>query len=180
MSENEELYNHKSLENMGRGGLLQTIQFVCHKTKTEGRIIQLTNGKILVFDCPYWSTKASTLLHLYKPDAIISIEQSTASLSGFIVTMDENIKACNFYMFRIFVLFFSIFSVYGFLWVTYLYVKHSSHDHDKNHSYYWVNVFLDHFNAQCKTISGYYLSLIHNTSQMNQFNQNNTCNISVK
>jgi hypothetical protein len=179
MSENEEIYdNNQSLENVRRGGLLQAMQFVCHKTKTEGRIIQLANGKILVFDCPYWSTKASTLLHLYKPDANISIEQSTASLSGFIVTIDENAKTCNFYMFRILVLFFSIFGVYGFLWGIFLYVKHgSSKSNNEDGSYYWVSILWDHFNIQCKTISKYYLSLIHNTSDGNQ---NNTCNISVK
>jgi len=59
------------------------------KAELEGRLEIQNNGKVILFDCPYWSHKASALLCYQYPNVIISINQCNNSISGYVVVFEE-------------------------------------------------------------------------------------------
>ena len=65
------------------------IQNIMSKTEIEGRLEIQTNGRLVLYDCPHWSHKASSLLFYQYPNIIISINQCNSSISGFVVVFEE-------------------------------------------------------------------------------------------
>lgn len=65
------------------------IEGILSKVGLEGRLVQQSNGNWILYDCPLWSHKASSLLHYEHPNVIVSIEQCNSSISGFIILFEE-------------------------------------------------------------------------------------------
>lgn len=104
----------------GSGGgvqLIQSVQDVCDQTRTSARLVQHSNGKVYVFDCPQWSMKAASLFRFQQPNAIVCAEQSVASLSGFVLVIEERNAKCA--SSRIFVALAATMFVYAALWFLY-------------------------------------------------------------
>lgn len=84
------------------------IENVMAKTAVNGRLVQHSSGKrILMYDCPQWPQKASSFLHFCHPNIVMSTEQCTSSVSGYILVFEE--KKANHAFVRVMVaLFFMI------------------------------------------------------------------------
>jgi hypothetical protein len=61
---------------------MQRVSRVC-----DGNVVQHSDGSVHVMDCPYWSPRASTMLRYDCPGAVISVQSSASSLSGFVVVI---------------------------------------------------------------------------------------------
>ena len=70
-----------------KSSLLQVVQFVCDDTGG-GRASQCDRW-IRVIDCPVWTARATAMLRVHKPTALVAVETSVASLSGFIILISE-------------------------------------------------------------------------------------------
>ena len=64
----------------------KTVLEIC-KQLTGGRPVQNSNGSIYVLDCNVWTASATAVLHCECPYALISIESSALSLSGFAIVI---------------------------------------------------------------------------------------------
>lgn len=64
----------------------RTVLEIC-KQLTGGRPTQSANGCIHVLDCHVWTAAATAVLHCECPHALISIESSALSLSGFAIVI---------------------------------------------------------------------------------------------
>lgn len=69
--------------------LERAVHDVVSKADIEGRLVTQTNGTVMLFDCPLWSHKASSLLSYQHPNVIISVNQCISSLSGYVVIFEE-------------------------------------------------------------------------------------------
>lgn len=114
----------------GRGSsLLESVQDVCDQTKTSARLVQHTNGKVHAFDCHQWSMKAASLFRFQQPNAVVCVEQSVASLSGFVLVIEE--KKAKYAAYRIFVALAATIFVYFALWLLYTHADGTlSHEQD--------------------------------------------------
>jgi hypothetical protein len=101
----------------GGGQLIQSVQDVCDQARTSARLVQHSNGKVYAFDCHQWSMKAASLFRFQQPNAIVCVEQSAASLSGFVLVIEE--KKAKYASSRIFVALTATMFVYTVLWVLY-------------------------------------------------------------
>ena len=101
----------------GGGQLIQSVQEVCDQTRTSARLVQHSNGKVYAFDCHEWSAKAASLFRFQQPNAIVCVEQSVSSLSGFVLIIEE--KRAKHASSRILVALTATFFVYAVLWVLY-------------------------------------------------------------
>jgi hypothetical protein len=99
------------------GGLIHSVQDVCDQTRTSARLVQHSNGKVYAFDCHQWSMKAASLFRFQQPNAIVCVEQSVASLSGFVLIIEE--KRAKYASSRIFVALIATMFVYAALWILY-------------------------------------------------------------
>jgi len=105
----------------GTSHLLQSVQRVCDQTKLSARLVQHTNGKVHAFDCPQWSNKTASLFRFQEPNAIVCVEQSVASLSGFVLVIEE--RRARHAGFRIFMAIASTCLVYLALWLLYSHIN---------------------------------------------------------
>jgi len=105
---------------------------VMNKTGTNGRIVSHSSGKIILYDCPYWSNKASSYVHFQNPNVVVSIEQCHGSLSGFIIVFEEK---KSIYARRKFIVALSV----SFLIFCLLYALHNSS---------WILQFEEIFNRE--------------------------------
>ena len=69
--------------------LLQRVSRICNS----GRVVQHSDGSVHVLNCPYWSPRDSTMLQYDCPGAVISVQSSVSSLSGFVVVIRQPITA---------------------------------------------------------------------------------------
>ena len=69
--------------------LLQRVSRICNS----GRVVQHSDGSVNVLNCPYWSPRDSTMLQYDCPGAVISVQSSVSSLSGFVVVIRQPITA---------------------------------------------------------------------------------------
>ena len=69
--------------------LVQTVQAICDAHGGGQVTLVRATGFVRVIDCPAWTTRASAMLRLRRPSALIAVEPSTASLSGFAVSVSE-------------------------------------------------------------------------------------------
>jgi hypothetical protein len=67
--------------------LLQAVQSVCD-TMDGGHVSQ-SGPLVRVINCPVWSARATALLRVQRPTALIAVETSVASLSGFAILVSE-------------------------------------------------------------------------------------------
>lgn len=67
--------------------LLQRVSAICGG---DCKVVQHSDGSVHVMHCPYWSPRASTLLHYDCPGAVISVQSSVSSLSGFVVVVRQH------------------------------------------------------------------------------------------
>jgi hypothetical protein len=88
---------------------------IMNKTNIHGRIVYHTSGKVVIYDCPHWSNKASSLVHFQKPNVVISVEQCMGSLSGYIVILEE--KTINHAQKRFCIALFIGFLLFSFIYV---------------------------------------------------------------
>lgn len=68
------------------------LNHILSKTDTFGRLVSHSSGKCFLYDCPYWSSKCSTLYFNKYPNALFTIEQNSFSLSGFIIVFEDSCK----------------------------------------------------------------------------------------
>ena len=57
--------------------------------------MQDEHGKVYVFDCHHWSMECSCLLHFLCPNALISVESASSSLSHFVIVLHEDDSSLN-------------------------------------------------------------------------------------
>ena len=69
--------------------LLQRVSKICSGSK----VVQHSDGSVHVINCPYWSPRDSTMLQYDCPGAVISVQSSVSSLSGFVVVIRQPITA---------------------------------------------------------------------------------------
>lgn len=71
------------------------IDTIMSKIEIYGRLVTHSSGKLILYDCPSWPGKASSLIFSRFPNISIAIEQNTSSLSGYIIIFDEisNVKS---------------------------------------------------------------------------------------
>ena len=65
--------------------LLQHVSKLC----SDGKAVQHSDGSVHVMNCPYWSPSASAMLQYDCPGAVISVQSSLSSLSGFVVVVRQ-------------------------------------------------------------------------------------------
>jgi hypothetical protein len=75
--------------NMQCKELLQRVSKICSGSK----VVQHSDGSVHVINCPYWSPRDSTMLQYDCPGAVISVQSSVSSLSGFVVVIRQPITA---------------------------------------------------------------------------------------
>ena len=73
--------------------LLNEVQDICTQTNTTARLVQQSNGRVFVYDCPEWTSKTTALLLFRRPNASLSVQPSLISLSGYILIIQDKIKA---------------------------------------------------------------------------------------
>jgi hypothetical protein len=69
--------------------LVQEVQSICDAHGGGQATLVRSTGFVRVVDCPAWTTRASAMLRLRRPSALIAVEHSVASLSGFAVSISE-------------------------------------------------------------------------------------------
>jgi hypothetical protein len=67
--------------------LFDTVSQICKIKPVRGKLLQDAAGKVYIFDCHHWSPECSDLLHYLCPNALLSVESATSSLSGFVVVV---------------------------------------------------------------------------------------------
>ncbi len=79
------------------------------------KVVQHSDGSVHVSNCPYWPPSASARLRYDCPNALISIQSSCTSLSGFVVVVREHNtrKHINAGLYMACVL---AFAVFGLIW----------------------------------------------------------------
>lgn len=75
-----------------RLSLLACVQQICEHVG--GRAVAHgLNGRIVrVMDCPMWTVRGAALLRASRPNALVSVESSIGSLSGFVVVISERAR----------------------------------------------------------------------------------------
>lgn len=101
--------------------LLQSVQRVCDQTKLSARLVQHSNGRVHAYDCPQWSNKTASLFRFQEPNAIVCVEQSVASLSGFVLVIEE--RRARHIGLRMFMAIASTCFVYLALWLLYSHIN---------------------------------------------------------
>jgi hypothetical protein len=76
-------------QGMGGASLVQVVQAICDSHGGGQATLVRATGFVRVIDCPAWTTRASAALRLQRPAALLAVEPSTASLSGFAVSVSE-------------------------------------------------------------------------------------------
>jgi hypothetical protein len=83
--------------------LLQRVSNICSGSGSSSgsgsgeagcRVVQHSDGSVHVMNCPYWSPRDSTMLQYDCPGAVISVQSSVSSLSGFVVVIRNPVVAC--------------------------------------------------------------------------------------
>ena len=69
--------------------LTQAVQAICDAHGGGQATLVRSTGFVRVIDCPAWTARASAALRLQRPAALLAVEPSTASLSGFAVSVSE-------------------------------------------------------------------------------------------
>jgi hypothetical protein len=69
--------------------LVQVVQTICDAHGGGQATLVRSTGFVRVIDCPAWTTRASAMLRLQRPAALIAVESSVGSLSGFAVSVSE-------------------------------------------------------------------------------------------
>jgi hypothetical protein len=62
---------------------------VCRLKLPRAKVVCGEEGKIYVYHCDFWSEECTYLLDYYCPNAVLSMETSSASLTGFVVVVRE-------------------------------------------------------------------------------------------
>jgi hypothetical protein len=72
--------------------LLDVASEICKLNGTRGKVMQDAVGKVYIFDCHHWSEECTHMLRFLCPNAVLSVESSVASLSGFVVVVQQEQK----------------------------------------------------------------------------------------
>jgi len=67
------------------------IESIMDRANTRGRLVSQSSpgNKIWIYDCPHWPQKISSYINFCHPNIVMSIEQCSASLSGFVIILEE-------------------------------------------------------------------------------------------
>ena len=82
-------YYNNNNNGMGGASLAQVVQAICDSHGGGMATLVRATGCVRVIDCPAWTTRASAALRMQRPTALLAVEPSTASLSGFAVSVWE-------------------------------------------------------------------------------------------
>ena len=78
----------------GAQRLLDAASEICQlKTTTRTKVLQDEQGRVYIFDCNHWSDECAYLLRFLCPNALVTVESSVSSLSGFIVVLQQETAA---------------------------------------------------------------------------------------
>lgn len=72
-----------------RLSLLHAVEQAAFAKRSGARVTEDSSGLVYVYDCSHWGRANARLLQIARPNAEFSIESSTVSLSGFVVTVYE-------------------------------------------------------------------------------------------
>lgn len=70
--------------------LLDAVSYACSAALSGAKVSKTAEGIVSVCDSPTWNNDYTTILHLIRPTATISITSSSHSLSGFQVVVHES------------------------------------------------------------------------------------------
>ena len=77
-------------ENAQQQLLLEAVSQICKvKTTTKTKVMQDEMGRVYVFDCYHWSEECAYMLRFLCPNAVVSVEAATSSLSGFVIVLQQ-------------------------------------------------------------------------------------------
>lgn len=69
--------------------LYNMVRNICLKSGIEHRLVQFSNGSVLLYDCPHWPPTASSYLHIHASNILISVYSCSSSLSGYVLVFEE-------------------------------------------------------------------------------------------
>ena len=75
--------------------LLAAVQHAAFSRRTGARVtLEALTGHVVVHDCPVWGRDNDRVLRILRPNAVVTVQGCTSSLSGFTVTVHEPV-ACD-------------------------------------------------------------------------------------
>jgi hypothetical protein len=65
--------------------LMSTVSEICKVKGLTGKIMQDETDSVYIFDCMNWTEECAYMLRFLLPNALLSVENSVSSLSGFVL-----------------------------------------------------------------------------------------------